>query len=159
MKLTATLLAATVLCSAGAAEAAGFRFDGGGTVVTETDTFAITGRASFEFPIAPTFYVAPEGEVQFGLFGDEGNLETDRIFGGFARAGWKLGAVDLHARAGYQSIQFEIDTPGGDIEFDDGDFAWGVGGTYWFSDDWGLRGDYTRSQGIDQVGVTASYRF
>lgn len=159
MKLSATLLAAAALCSAGAAEAAGFRFDGGGTVVTETDTFAITGRASFEFPVAPTIYIAPEAEAQFGLFGDEGNLETDRIFGGFARAGWKLGPVDLHARAGFQSIQFELEVPAGDLEITDGGFAWGVGGTYWINDDWGVRGDYTRSQGVDQVGLTASYRF
>lgn len=138
----------------------GFELDGGLTIFTETDTVGITGRGSFVLPLLGPFFVAPEAEGSFGLFGQEGGVETERTVAGFARGGFSLGdRVDLHGRLGFQQTRISVDTGFGEATSGDGAFAWGVGGAVWIRENLGIRGDYTRSDGRDQIGVTAAFRF
>jgi len=162
----ASLAAASMAAFApsGAAAFTGLQLEAGGSYIPDTETGAVTGRASFNLGVAPFIYVGPEAEVNFGVAGSEdigfGQFETDRLFGGFGKIGAKIGPFDVHGRFGFQSARFRVDLPGPTETTDtDGAFAFGFGGTFWFNEDWGVRGEFTRSDGLGQIGVTAAYRF
>lgn len=160
MRMFSAVLAAALAVPAGAAAQEGFQLDGGFTIFTDTDTFGITGRGSYVIPLDSPFYIAPEVEGSIGLFGQEDGLETDRTIAGFARGGFELtDNLDLHARLGYQSVRVSVESGPFEVSASNGDFAWGLGGTYWVKPRFGIRADYTRSDGFDQLGFTAAWRF
>lgn len=160
LSLATILLAMLGLAQPAHAAKQGFEVDGGATIFVDTATFGITGRGAYVLPVLGPFFVAPEVEGSIGLFGQDDGLEVDRTIAGFARGGFSLGdKVDLHGRVGFQSAKISLDSGAFEISATDGDFAWGVGATYWVRDRIGIRGDYTRSDGLDQIGITAAFRF
>jgi opacity protein-like surface antigen len=165
MKLAAAACAAFIAAlalPAGEAHADGVQIEGGGVVATDTETFLLTGRAGYiiNLDTGRRLFVAPEVEGAVGIFGSDDNFETDRTIGIFGRAGARLSSQwSVHGRVGWQSLRVLEETPAFDISRSNGAVAWGGGVTYHLDDNWGIRGDYTRSDGIGQVGLTVAYTF
>lgn len=154
--------AAAAALSVGSAQADGVQIEGGGIIATDTETFLLAGRAGYiiDLGVGQRLFVAPEVEGAVGIFGSDDNFETDRTIGVFGRAGARLSdRWSLHGRLGWQSLRVLEETPEFDISRSNGTIAWGGGVTYHLDDSWGIRGDYTRSDGIGQVGLTVAYTF
>lgn len=120
------------------------------------DIGAATGRLGYRFH--PNFAVEGEGSVGID---DEDGVELNHNAGIYA-----VGIVpvtsnlDLHGRVGYQ--QTEVGTPGGD--FSDEGLGYGVGATYRFTPNVGIRADWTRMEGDDEaeadaISVGAAFNF
>jgi outer membrane immunogenic protein len=108
-----------------------FDYDGG-------DVDAVTGRLGYKF----TPNLAVEGEASTGL--DDGDVELNHNAGIYGVGILPVTSnFDVHARVGYQTT--EADTPGGDVS-DDG-VGYGVGATYRFTQNVGVRADWTRLEG------------
>lgn len=155
-------IAGALALTAGQAEANSVQIEGGGIVATDTETFLLTGRAGYiiDLGIGRWLFVAPEVEGSVGIFGSDNNFETDRTIGIFGRAGTRLNTRwSVHGRVGWQSLRVLEETPDFDISRSNGTVAWGGGVTYHLDENWGIRGDYTRSDGIGQVGLTVAYTF
>lgn len=86
---------------------------------------------------------AVEGEGTLGIE-DDGAVELNHNLGAYAVGILPVSsAFDLHARVGWQ--QTEFDTPLGSVDSDG--VGYGVGGTYRFTPNLGIRGDFTRFDG------------
>lgn len=129
------LMAAPVSAHAQAYAGAGytqFEYDGG-------DIGAATGRLGYR--LHPNFAVEGEGSVGVD---DDDAVELNHNLGAYARAILPVTSnFDVHGRLGYQTT--EIDTPFGEAE-DDG-IAYGAGAEYRFTQNLGIRADYTRMEG------------
>lgn len=144
------------------AQTGSVQVEGGGIIATDTETFLLAGRAGYviDLDTRRRLFVAPEVEGSVGIFGSDDNLETDRTIGVFGRAGLRFTQQwSVHGRVGFQSIRTREELEEFAISRGDGAVAWGGGLTYHLDDNWKLRGDYTRSNGIGQVGLTVGYRF
>lgn len=165
MKLWSSLAAAIVLMFATShaeAQTGAVQVEGGGIIATDTETFLLAGRAGYVIGVGSgeRIFVAPEVEGSVGIFGSDDNRETDRTIGIFGRAGWQLSPQwAVHGRIGFQSIRTLEQREEFEISEGDGAVAWGGGVSYFLDENWLLRGDYTRSNGIGQVGLTVGYRF
>lgn len=111
------------------------------------DIGAATGRLGYRFH--PNFAVEGEGSVGID---DEDGVELNHNAGLYA-----VGIVpvtsnfDVHGRVGYQ--QTEVGTPIGD--FSDEGVGYGVGATYRFTPNLGVRADWTRLEGSDEAEADA----
>jgi outer membrane immunogenic protein len=111
------------------------------------DIGAATGRLGYRFN--PNFAVEGEGSV--GL-DDEDGVELNHNVGAYAVGILPVTSnFDLHGRVGYQ--QTEVGTPVGD--FDDDGIGYGVGATYRFTPNVGVRADWTRMEGDDEAEADA----
>jgi hypothetical protein len=109
-----------------------FDYDGG-------DVGAVTGRLGYR--LSP--HLAVEGEASTGVDDDDG-IELNHNLGAYARAILPVTSnFDVHGRVGYTTS--EVDTPLGDVD-DDG-LAYGAGAEYRFTQNFGLRADWTRLEG------------
>ena len=114
------------------------------------DIGALTARGTYF--ITPHFGV--EGEASIGVDDDQvgaANVELDSSFGAFGVAQLPVSErVDLFARAGYATNDYNVSVPGlGSASGDDDGLAYGVGGKVFLTDRFGLRGDFTRYEGDD----------
>lgn len=120
------------------------------------DVGAATGRLGYRFN--PNFAV--EGEASVGIDDDEG-VELNHNAGLYAVGILPVTSnFDLHGRIGYQ--QTEVDTPIGDVS-DEG-LGYGVGATYRFTPNLGVRADWTRLEGDDEaeadaISIGAAFNF
>lgn len=111
------------------------------------DIGAVTGRLGYR--MSP--YFAVEGEASTGL-DDEDGIELNHNAGLYAVGILPVGQnFDLHGRVGYQMT--EVGTPIGD--FEDEGVGYGVGATYRFTPNFGVRADYTRLEGDDEAEADA----
>jgi len=157
------VFAATLgLAPIASAQSGSVQVEGGGIIATDTETFLLAGRAGYviDLDTGRRLFVAPEVEGSVGIFGSDDNREADRTIGIFGRAGARLtDQWAVHGRIGYQSIRIREELEEFAISEGNGAIAWGGGVTYFLDQNWLLRGDYTRSDGIGQVGLTVGYRF
>jgi len=151
--------------------------------VQDLDITMITGRIGYRI----MDFVAIEGEVGFGLGGDDftqtipvdvlGNtlnvdadigLDVKNYYVGFVRGILPAGdQIDLFARVGYGQAEAEGDVlatlqgfsaTASDSQKEDG-IAYGVGAQFNFTDNDGIRGDYTRLEDTDIISISYSRRF
>lgn len=114
------------------------------------DIGALTARGTYFI----TPHLGVEGEASIGIDDDQvgaANVELDSSFGAFGVAQLPVSErVDLFARAGYATSDYNVSVPGvGSASGDDDGFAYGVGGKVFLTDRFGLRGDFTRYEGDD----------
>jgi hypothetical protein len=172
MKKVLTILAvaaATMFAAPAMAEPVGgygsvgyTHFDG-----DDVEVGGITGRLGYRFH--PNFGV--EGEATFGVQDDDVqvgavnvNVELDTAFGlygvGFLPVSER---ADLFARVGYQTIEAQGSAGAITVGADDDGAAAGVGGQFFFTERFGVRGEYTRLFGddddIDTFAVSGVIKF
>ncbi len=165
MKLAAFSLAALAL-AAPLAAAQGLEVSGGYSNLDAdgANIGALTGRATYFF----TNHLGVEGEASFGIQDDDigaGTVELSNSFGGFGVVRAPISEqFQLHGRVGYATSEFELSVPGlgsgsGDVD----GVAYGVGAKYFVTEQFGLRGDFTRFDGddgeADVLSVAAVLRF
>ncbi|MCA8900045.1 MAG: porin family protein [Hyphomonas sp.] len=114
------------------------------------DLGALTARGTYFF--SP--YAGVEGEASFGVADDDVGASTVELDNSFAAFGVVKAPVaeqvDVFARAGYATSEYNVSTPGlGSASGDDDGFAYGVGAKVFLTDRFGLRGDFTRYDGDD----------
>jgi hypothetical protein len=114
------------------------------------DIGALTARGTYFI----TPHVGVEGEASIGIDDDQvgaANVELDSAFGAFGVVQMPVSErVDLFARAGYATSDYNVDVPGlGSASGDDDGLAYGVGGKVFLTERFGLRGDFTRYEGDD----------
>ena len=114
-----------------------------GVDAVEFDAYTLSGKLGYKF----TENFAIEGQAGFGIADQSvGNLDVgiDNSFGAFAVASLPAGDnFELFARVGYHFTTFGVS--GGNINADlssDG-FAAGAGGQYFFTQNDGIRAEYT----------------
>lgn len=146
-RVIAAAVAATVLCGAAPAFAE-YSVSGGYSVFSDSGTNPGAVRGSFS---ATNGLLGGEGEVFFGISGDSGVRATSGVVGYGRVEGQVAPNLLLFARAGYGTMSFE----NGALEGG----AYGVGATYYFSGDHGIRVDYTNFDSVDVWGVSYSHRF
>lgn len=151
MKLALAALAAATLVSPVALAqglelgAAYSNFDTDGA-----DIGALTARGTYF--INP--HVGIEGEASIGIDDDQvagANVELDSSFAAFGVVQMPVSErVDLFARAGYATNDYNVSVPGlGSASGDDDGLAYGAGAKVFLTDRFGLRGDFTRYEGDD----------
>lgn len=118
--------------------------------------------------------LSAELEASFGLGAEEfddipgAEIELENQFGGYLVGKYPLlPNFDAIGRVGYTTGEFQASNSGvsGDIEVDG--FAFGLGGEYMFTDQIGLRGDYTRIEvddyeldgGVNVFAIAGVYKF
>ncbi|MEO1966879.1 porin family protein [Hyphomonas sp.] len=111
---------------------------------------ALTARGTYFF----NPHVGVEGEASIGIGDDDvgaANVELDNSLAAFGVVQMPVAErVDLFARAGYATSEYNVDVPGvGGASGDDDGFAYGVGGKVFLNDKFGLRADVTRYEGDD----------
>lgn len=165
MKLAVFSLAALAL-AAPLASAQGLEISGGYSQI-DTDgakVGAITGRGTYFF----TNNLGVEGEASFGVKDDDfgpGKIELSNSFGAFGVVRAPISEqFHLHGRVGYATSELEVSVPG--LGSGTGDFdgvAYGVGAKYFITEQFGLRGDFTKFDGddgdADVLSVGAVMRF
>lgn len=114
------------------------------------DLGALTARGTYFF----NPHVGIEGEASIGIDDDQigaANVELDNALAAFGVVQMPVtDRVDLFARAGYATSDYNVDVPGvGSASGDDDGFAYGVGGKVFLTDRFGLRADVTRFEGDD----------
>ena len=130
---------------------------------------SLTARGGIEF----NALIGAEFEASFGLGAEEiddtgAELELENQFGGYLTARYPLlPSLDAIGRVGYTTGEFQASNSGvsGDAEVDG--FAFGVGGEFMFTDNFGVRGDYTRIEadddeldgGVNVFALTGVFKF
>lgn len=127
----------------------------------------ITGRLGYRFH--PNFAV--EGEATIGVQDDDvqvGAVNTS-VELDYAAGIYGVGFLpvteqfDLFARIGYQTIEGEASAGALNVGADDDGFAYGAGAQYFFTERFGVRGEYTRLDGdqdeIDTFGISGVVKF
>ena len=140
-------------------------FDGGGATL---DTITVRGGMAFHEIFGGEF------EASFGLGAkDIGNsagtqVELENQFGAYLVGRYPaMRDLDVLARIGYTTGEYQSSTSGvtGDAEVDG--LAFGLGGEYMFSEQFGVRADYTRIEaeddsfdgGIDVFALSGVFKF
>jgi outer membrane immunogenic protein len=115
-----------------------------------------------------------ELEASFGIGAEEldddlgAEIELENQFGGYLVARYPvLPGIEALGRIGYTTGEFQASASGisGDVEIDG--FAFGFGGEFMVTDQFGIRGDYTRIEaddedldgGVNVFALTGVYRF
>jgi hypothetical protein len=111
---------------------------------------ALTARGTYFF----TPHVGVEGEASIGIDDDQvgaAKVELDNSVAAFGVAQMPVAErVDVFARAGYASNDYNVKVPGvGSASGSDDGFAYGVGGKVFLNEKFGLRADLTRYEGDD----------
>lgn len=137
-------------------------FDTDGASLT---AFTARGGVSFNAMFAAEF------EASFGLGADDldgVDAELENQFGGYLVAKYPvLPRVDVLGRVGYTTAEIQTATNGVSSDADVDGFAFGLGGEVMITDQFGLRGDYTRIEadddqidgGVNVFALTGVYRF
>ena len=140
-------------------------FDGGGATL---DTITVRGGMAFHEIFGGEF------EASFGLGAkDIGNsagtqVELENQFGAYLVGRYPaMRDLDVLARIGYTTGEYQSSTSGvtGDAEVDG--LAFGLGGEYMFTEQFGVRADYTRIEaeddsfdgGIDVFALSGVFKF
>ena len=112
-----------------------------------------------------------EFEASFGAGADDVDgvdFELENAFGGYLIAKYPvLPRVDVLGRLGYTTGEFQAATNGVSTDADADGFAFGLGGEVMLTDQFGLRGDYTRIEpsddgldgGVNVFAITGVYKF
>jgi outer membrane immunogenic protein len=120
----------------------------------EADIGAVTGRLGYQFH--PN--IAVEGELATGVADDDG-AELDSAWGVYGVGKINVSpSVELFARLGYQGAEIA----GGGVSSDNDGAGYGVGGQWNLTDRFGVRADYTRLDGdeeVDTVGLSGVVKF
>ena len=111
---------------------------------------ALTARGTYFF----NPHVGVEGEASIGIGDDDvgaANVELDNSLAAFGVVQMPVAErVDLFARAGYATNEYNVDVPGlGGASGDDDGFAYGVGDKVFLNEKFGVRADVTRYEGDD----------
>jgi len=151
--------------------------------VQDLDITMITGRIGYRI----NDYFAVEGEAGFGFGGDEFSqavpvdvagttlnvdtnigLDVENYYVGFARGILPISKdFDIFARIGYGQASASADitaslagiSASGSVEDEADDFAYGVGAQYDFTENDGIRADYTRLDETDIISIAYARRF
>jgi len=151
--------------------------------VQDLDITMITGRIGYRI----NDYFAVEGEAGFGFGGDDFNqavpvnvagttlnvdtnigLDVENYYVGFARGILPVSEdFDIFARIGYGQASASADitaslagiSASGSVEDEADDFAYGVGAQYDFTENDGIRADYTRLDETDIISIAYARRF
>lgn len=164
----AAILASTVLVPAAIAESDLYINGGASTFdIDGASLTAFTARGGVSF----NEMFAAEFEASFGLGADDldgVDAELENQFGGYLVAKYPvLPRVDVLGRVGYTTAEFQTATNGVSSDADVDGFAFGIGGEVMITEQFGLRGDYTRIEadddqldgGVNVLAVTGVYRF
>lgn len=147
------------------------------------DITMVTGRVGYRL----NDYLAIEGEAGFGLGGDDFNqavpvnvggtninvdtnvgLDVDNYFIGFARGIFPVSEqVDIFIRGGYGTASAEADitasaaglSASGSVSDSFDGFAYGIGGQFNFTNNDGIRADYTRLEDTNIISLAYARRF
>jgi len=170
MKLALVTVAVAALAGAANAESSFYvnggysAFDGDGATLN-----GLTARGGVFF----NDYFGVEGEISFGLGEEElepgADIELSNQYGGYVIGKLPAGEnFDVFGRIGYGSAEFDVNVDGvGSGSADVDGFAFGVGGQFFFTENFGIRGEYTRFEaededldgGLDTYSVSAVFRF
>nr|WP_070958467.1 porin family protein [Hyphomonas sp. Mor2] len=158
----------------------------GPMAVAESDLYVTGGYAAFDSEGATINALTLRGgmafheilggefEASFGLGAEDvgGNLgsqvELENQFGAYLVGRYPVAQqIDVLARIGYTTGEFQSSTSGvtGDAEVDG--LAFGLGGEYMFTEEFGVRADYTRIEaeddsfdgGIDVFAIAGVFKF
>ena len=119
-------------------------------------------RAGWEF----NEFLGAEADAAIGIADDSVagvTVDLNHQYGVYARG--KVAFTDRfsgHVRVGYSSVDLDVSSAGASSSSSDDGVAYGVGGTFMFTDRQGLRADYTRHEfddAIDNISVSYVYRF
>lgn len=118
--------------------------------------------------------LSAEFEAAFGLGAEEidggsgAEAELENQFGGFLVARYPLVPnLDLLGRIGYTTGELQTANNGVSSDADLDGFAFGLGGEYMFTEQLGIRGDYTRIEvdedaldgGVNMFSIAGVYKF
>ncbi|MBD3768996.1 MAG: porin family protein [Rhodobacterales bacterium] len=116
---------------------------------------AVTARGRYMF----TNYVGGEVEASFGVKDESGygyKLSIDNSFGGFAVLDAPVTErFDVFGRLGYATTSLDAEYFGYSGSADIDGVAYGVGANYFFTDSFGVRGDFTKYDGGDDIAGEA----
>lgn len=123
-------------------------YDGDGATLE-----GLTGRAGYDF----NDYFGVEGEFSIGL-GEENvdgiDLEINNQYAAYAVGKLPISErFDIFGRIGYGTIEFEGSAGGISETVDVDGFGFGAGGQFFFSENVGVRGEYTRFEADDEDGI------
>lgn len=138
----------------------------------DVDVTGATARAGYRFH--PNFGV--EGEASFGIEGDEAeflgtpvDVDLDSQYGAYAVGYLPLTErVELLGRVGWATIDAQGTVGDFTAGADDDGVGVGVGAQYFVTDNFAIRGDYTRlaaeseddgDDGVDTFGVSGIWQF
>lgn len=128
---------------------------------------AITARGGLWF----NELLGTEFEASFGTGADDidgVDFELENAFGGYVIAKYPvLPRVDVLGRLGYSTGEFQTANNGVSTDADANGFAFGLGGEVMITEQFGLRGDYTRIEpdeeqldgGVNVFAITGVYKF
>ncbi|NQY13430.1 MAG: porin family protein [Henriciella sp.] len=167
-----TAFAAALFCAAFSpaafAESELYLNFGGSSVSTDdANLTAITARGGIWF----NDLIGTEFETSFGAGADDVDgvdFELENTFGGYVIAKYPvLPRVDVLGRLGYTTGEFQAATNGVSTDAEADGFAFGLGGEVMLTDQFGLRGDYTRIEpsddgldgGVNVFAVTGVFKF
>ena len=138
--------------------------------VDEANVQAFTARGGISFHEL----LGAELEASFGLgagdLGDEtsAELELETQFGGYLVGHYPvLPNLDAFGRVGYVTGEFQTSNNGVSSDVDADSFAFGFGGEYMITSQFGVRGDYTRlsldddqlDDGVNVFTLSGVYKF
>ncbi|MEM9053817.1 MAG: porin family protein [Pseudomonadota bacterium] len=167
----AALLVAPALAPAALAESdlyvtGGYSaFDGDGATLG-----ALTVRGGLSFH--ENFGAELEGS--FGIGAEDldsvpgAEIELENQFGGFLVGRFPVAdQIDILGRVGYTTGEFQASNNGVSGDADVDGFAFGIGGEYMFTEQFGIRGDYTRIEaddddldgGVDVFSIAGVFKF
>lgn len=165
---TAAIIAITLVPAAAAQS--DLYVNGGTSVYDASDATvtAVTLRGGFDFHDL----LGAEFEVSFGLGAEELNsgveIELENQFGGYLVGRYPVAPrLDVLGRVGFTTGEYQSSNNGVSGDVDAGGFAFGIGGEYMLTQQFGLRGDFTRVQtdddeldgGVNVFAVTGVYKF
>lgn len=164
----AAILVSTALVPAAMAESDLYMNGGVSTFNTDgADLTAFTARGGISF----NELLSAEFEASFGLGADDSggvDAELENQFGGFLVAKYPvLPRVDVLGRVGYTTAEIQTANNGVSSDVNADGFAFGLGGEVMITDQFGLRGDYTRIEvdddlldsGVNVFALTGVYKF
>lgn len=113
----------------------------------DSSVFGIVGRIGYK----ATDYFGVEGEGSIGVNSDNG-FKVKSSFAGFGVLSVPAGEnFDVFARVGYHSTNFGLNNASGSLD----GVAWGLGANFMFTENDGVRVDYTRYE-VSAGGISAS---
>ncbi|WP_019959973.1 porin family protein [Woodsholea maritima] len=129
------------------------------------DVNALTLRGGYN--VSEMFGVDLEGSMgiksdKIGLNGYTGDVKLNYALGAFARAQMPLGEqFNVYGRVGYSTMKLKYDFPSKNYNDTKSGLAYGAGAEWNFSDNSGLRLDFTRHHAAkaNQWNVSYVYRF
>ena len=161
MQKFALMAAVAVAALAAAPTASAQWYAGAGYTQYDADhansTGGITGRLGYR--VNPNF--ALEGEGTVGV-NDGNNASLNSAIGAYAVGILPIGSsgFDVHGRLGYNQLDIQRDAA---PNIDDGGVSYGAGVGYNFTQRWGIRADWTRtetdSDNADAVSLAGTLNF